>query len=413
VRPARATHHCQTRRCGLRIAPAQKRISPARRPPFHAGDGDTLHRRRVRLRVVAWSGAPGLRDNDPFPLWPFRHAIVLPQLAVASGEPRQRALPARVALRPPCAIAAHPRSGTPVMFETSPSLDCGGRRLLLDRPRVMGIVNVTPDSFSDGGAHATLEAAVAHGLRLAEEGADLLDIGGESTRPGAAPVPVEEELRRVVPVIERLAAQTTLPLSVDTFKPEVMRAAVAAGAGMINDVQALRQPGALDAAAQLRVPVVLMHMPADAYAAGSAPGYDDVVGEVHRFLAERIFAAEMAGIDKRRLLVDPGFGFGKSTADNLQLLAQLERFVELGVPVLAGLSRKRSIGELTGREVPEQRVAGSVAAHLLAAQRGAALLRVHDVAATVDALKVWQALMAVPLPRSGATANAIRWPDED
>jgi len=299
------------------------------------------------------------------------------------------------------------------MFETSPSLDCGGRRLLLDRPRVMGIVNVTPDSFSDGGAHATLEAAVAHGLRLVEEGADLLDIGGESTRPGATPVPLEEELRRVIPVIERLAAQTAVPLSVDTFKPEVMRAAVAAGAGMINDIQALRRPGALDAAAELRVPVVLMHMPDDAYAAGSAPHYDDVVGEVHRFLAERIFAAEMAGIDKRRLLVDPGFGFGKGTADNLQLLAQLSRLVELGVPVLAGLSRKRSIGELTGRTAPEQRVAGSVAAHLLAAQRGALLLRVHDVAATVDALKVWQALAAVPLPRSGAAPAALRWPDED
>ncbi|MFC6842053.1 dihydropteroate synthase [Xanthomonas theicola] len=299
------------------------------------------------------------------------------------------------------------------MFETSPSLDCNGRRLLLDRPRVMGIVNVTPDSFSDGGAHATVEAAVAHGLRLAEEGADLLDIGGESTRPGATPVPVEEELRRVVPVIERLAAQTALPLSVDTFKPEVMRAAVAAGAGMINDIQALRRPGALDAAAELRVPVVLMHMPDDSYAAGSTPHYDDVVGTVHRFLAERIFAAEMAGIDKRRLLVDPGFGFGKGTADNLKLLAQLSRLAELGVPVLAGLSRKRSIGALTGRTAPAQRVAGSVAAHLLAAQRGALLLRVHDVAATVDALTVWQALAAVPLPRSGAAPAAIRWPDED
>ncbi|WP_254458202.1 dihydropteroate synthase [Xanthomonas sacchari] len=301
------------------------------------------------------------------------------------------------------------------MFDTSPSLQCGARRLSLDRPQVMGIVNVTPDSFSDGGAHASVEAAVAHGLRLAEEGADLLDIGGESTRPGATPVSVEEELRRVIPVIERLAAQTALPLSVDTFKPEVMRAAVAAGAGMINDVQALRQPGALDAAAELGVPVVLMHMPGDPYAAGSAPGYDDVVGEVHRFLAERIFAAEMAGIDKRRILVDPGFGFGKSTADNLQLLAQLGRLVGLGVPVLAGLSRKRSIGELTGRQAPEQRVAGSVAAHLLAAQRGAALLRVHDVAATVDALKVWQALQAVPVPRAAnaSAAATIRWPDED
>ncbi|MBN6152216.1 dihydropteroate synthase [Xanthomonas sp. AmX2] len=299
------------------------------------------------------------------------------------------------------------------MFDTSPVLDCGGRRLTLDRPQVMGIVNVTPDSFSDGGAHATVEAAVAHGLQLAAEGADLLDIGGESTRPGAAPVPVEEELRRVLPVIERLAAQTSLPLSIDTFKPEVMRAAVAAGAGMINDIQALRHPGALDAAAGLQVPVVLMHMPGDAYAAGEAAHYDDVVGSVHRFLAERLFAAEMAGIDKRRLLIDPGFGFGKGTADNLLLLAQLARFTELGVPVLAGLSRKRSIGELTGRDMPSERVAGSVAAHLLAAQRGALLLRVHDVAATVDALKVWQAVNAVPVPRAASAAPAIRWPDED
>ncbi|WP_045738133.1 dihydropteroate synthase [Xanthomonas sp. MUS 060] len=300
------------------------------------------------------------------------------------------------------------------MFDTSPRLDCAGRILVLDRPRIMGIVNVTPDSFSDGGAHATVEAAVAHGLRLAEEGADLLDIGGESTRPGATPVPVEEELRRVIPVIQRLAAQTSLPLSVDTFKPEVMRAAVAAGAGMINDVQALRAPGALDAAADLRVPVILMHMPGDAYAAGNAPHYDDVVAEVHRFLVERIFAAEMAGIEKRCLLIDPGFGFGKSTADNVQLLAHLPRLCELGVPVLAGLSRKRSIGELTGRAAPEQRVAGSVAAHLLAAQRGALLLRVHDVAATVDALTVWQAVHAVPSPRvATGTATPIRWPDED
>ena len=299
------------------------------------------------------------------------------------------------------------------MFETSPSLDCGGRRLLLDRPRVMGIVNVTPDSFSDGGAHATVEAAVAHGLRLAEEGADLLDIGGESTRPGATPVPVEEELRRVIPVIERLAAQTGLPLSVDTFKPEVMRAAVAAGAGMINDIQALRQPGALDAAAQLQVPVVLMHMPEDAYASGSAPHYDDVVGEVHRFLAERIFAAEMAGISKKNLVIDPGFGFGKNTQHNLALLAQFERFVELGVPVLAGLSRKRTIGELTGREHMADRVSGSVAAHLIAAQRGAMILRVHDVAATVDALKVWNAVAAVPLPRAKPATPTIRWPDDD
>ena len=300
-----------------------------------------------------------------------------------------------------------------MMFDTVPQLDCAGRILRLDRPQVMGIVNVTPDSFSDGGAHDTTDAAVAHALRLVEEGADVLDIGGESTRPGAAEVEVEEELRRVVPVIERLAAQVAVPISIDTSKPEVMRAAVQAGAGMINDVYGLRREGALDAAAALGVPVVLMHMQGEPRSMQAAPQYDDVVGEVHRFLAERIFAAEMAGIAKQRIVVDPGFGFGKDTAHNLQLLAQFERFVELGVPVLAGLSRKRSIGELTGRDVPADRVAGSVAAHLIAAQRGAAIVRVHDVAATVDALKVWNAVAAVPTPRKTAATPAIRWPDDD
>ncbi|MGS1079962.1 dihydropteroate synthase [Pseudoxanthomonas beigongshangi] len=299
------------------------------------------------------------------------------------------------------------------MFDTTPQLDCAGRILKLDRPQVMGIVNVTPDSFSDGGAHDTLEAAVAHGLKLAEEGADILDIGGESTRPGAADVSVEEELRRVVPVIERLAKETALPISIDTFKPEVMRAAVQAGAGMINDIYGLRREGALDAAAALGVPIVLMHMQGEPRTMQEAPDYDDVVGDVHRFLAERIFAAEMAGIAKKNLIVDPGFGFGKNTAHNLALLAQLERFVELGVPVLAGLSRKRSLGELTGRDVASERVAASVAAHLIAAQRGAAIVRVHDVAATVDALKVWNAVAAVPQPRAKSAAPTIRWPDED
>jgi len=298
------------------------------------------------------------------------------------------------------------------VFDTTPQLDCAGRILKLDRPRVMGIVNVTPDSFSDGGHHFDVDSAVAHGLRLAEEGADILDVGGESTRPGAEEVPVEEELRRVVPVIERLARETGLPVSVDTSKPEVMRAAVAAGAGMINDVHALRREGALDAAAELGVPVVLMHMLGEPRTMQDDPRYDDVVGEVHRFLAERIFAAEMAGIPRRRIVVDPGFGFGKTTGHNLALLAQLDRFVELGVPVLAGLSRKRTIGELTGRADPLQRVHGSVAAHLIAVQRGARLVRVHDVAATVDALKVWNAVDAVPLPRASRAEPAIRWPDD-
>lgn len=300
------------------------------------------------------------------------------------------------------------------MFDTIPQLDCAGRILKLDRPRVLGIVNVTPDSFSDGGEHDTLEAAVAHGLKLAEEGADALDIGGESTRPGAQDVSADEEIRRVIPVIERLVKETSLPVSIDTSKPEVMRAAIAAGAGMINDVYALRREGALEAAAELGVPVVLMHMQGEPRSMQDAPQYDDVVGEVHRFLAERIFAAEMAGIARKNLIVDPGFGFGKNREHNLLLLAQLERFTELGVPVLAGLSRKRTIGELTGRENPHGRVHGSVAAALIATQRGAKLLRVHDVAATVDALKVWNAVAAVPMPRkTAASAPAIRWPDDD
>ncbi|UZW59330.1 dihydropteroate synthase [Lysobacter enzymogenes] len=299
------------------------------------------------------------------------------------------------------------------MFDLSPTLDCNGRVLKLDRPRVMGIVNVTPDSFSDGGAHDTLEAAVAHGLTLAAEGADLLDVGGESTRPGAAEVPVEEELRRTIPVIERLARETAVPISIDTSKPEVMRAAVAAGAGLINDVYGLRREGALDAAAALGVPVVLMHMQGEPRSMQHEPRYEDVVAEVHRFLAERIFAAEMAGIAKKRIVVDPGFGFGKTLQHNLTLLAQLERFGELGVPVLVGLSRKRSIGELTGREAAGERVHGSVAAHLIAAQRGARLLRVHDVAATVDALKVWDAVAAQAQPRRASAPAMPTWPDED
>jgi dihydropteroate synthase len=298
------------------------------------------------------------------------------------------------------------------MFDTTPQLDCAGRVLILDRARVLGIVNVTPDSFSDGGQHPTVEAAVAHGLRLAEEGADALDIGGESTRPGAEGVSLEEELARVVPVIEQLAAQTALPISIDTSKPEVMRAAVEAGAGMINDVYALRREGALDMAATLGVPVVLMHMLGEPRSMQDTPEYDDVVGDVHRFLAERIFACEMAGIPKKRIVVDPGFGFGKTRVHNLQLLAQLGQFAEFGVPVLAGLSRKKTIGDLTGRDDPRDRIHGSVAAALIAAQRGARLLRVHDVAATVDALKVWNAVDAVVMPRGKPAAPGIQWPDD-
>jgi dihydropteroate synthase len=301
------------------------------------------------------------------------------------------------------------------MFDIAPRLDCAGRVLVLDRPRVMGIVNVTPDSFSDGGLHADADTAVAHALRLVEEGADILDVGGESTRPGADEVPLAEELRRVVPVIERLARETQVPISIDTSKPEVMRAAFAAGAGMINDVYGLRREGALEAAASLGVPVVLMHMLGEPRSMQASPQYDDVVADVHRFLAERMFAAEMAGIDRKRLVIDPGFGFGKTREHNLALLANLDAFADLGVPLLAGLSRKRSIGELTGREAPADRVHGSVAAHLLAVDRGARIVRVHDVAATVDALAVWRAVDAQPRRRkaTGAASPTLRWPDED
>ena len=298
------------------------------------------------------------------------------------------------------------------MFATV--LDCAGRKLVLDRPRVAGILNVTPDSFSDGGLYADTGAAVAHGLALAEQGADLLDVGGESTRPGAAPVPLEEELRRVIPVIEQLAARCALPIAVDTSKPEVMRAAVAAGAGMINDVYALRREGALDAAAALGVPVCLMHMQGEPGGMQDDPQYDDVVGEVHRFLADRLFACELAGIDRRKVLVDPGFGFGKNLEHNLALLRALERFADLGAGVYAGLSRKAMIGTLTGRKPPAERAAGSAAAALIAVQRGARLVRVHDVAATVDALAVWQGVHAGDeAPRRDPMPATPRWPDDD
>jgi dihydropteroate synthase len=292
-------------------------------------------------------------------------------------------------------------------------LDCNGRPLTLDQPRVVGIINVTPDSFSDGGQLADLESAVAHGVRLAEEGADMLDVGGESTRPGSADVSVEEELRRVLPVIEQLIARTALPIAVDTSKPEVMRAAVAAGAGMINDVYALRREGAMDAAADLRVPICLMHMQGEPRSMQDAPYYDDVVGEVHRFLTDRLFACELAGIDRRKVMVDPGFGFGKDLEHNLTLLRRLERFADLGSGVYAGLSRKSMIGTLTGRKDPAERAAGSVAAALIAVQRGARIVRVHDVAATVDAVKVWHAVQSGDKPERRDTPQAPRWPDDE
>jgi dihydropteroate synthase len=274
------------------------------------------------------------------------------------------------------------------VFDLTRTLDCAGRALALDRPRIAGIINVTPDSFSDGGLFIDPAKAVEHGLKLVEEGADFLDIGGESTRPGAQEVSAEEEIARVVPVIAALSKQTSVPIAIDTSKPLVMRAAAAAGAGMINDVYALRREGALDAAAELKLPVCLMHMQGEPRTMQQNPQYGDVVSEVRRFLAERIFACEMSGIDKKRIVVDPGFGFGKTLEHNLALLRALDQFAALGVPLMAGLSRKGMIGELTGRPT-DDRIEGSVAAALIAVQKGAILVRVHDVAATRDALAVW------------------------
>lgn len=260
------------------------------------------------------------------------------------------------------------------------------------RPLVMGVVNVTPDSFSDGGRYLAPDRALQHAVSLVEEGADLLDVGGESTRPGAEPVSEAEELDRVLPVIERIRAEIHVPVSIDTTKPAVMRAAVEAGAAMVNDVNGLRAEGAIEAVSDLAVPVCIMHMLGEPRTMQKNPTYEDVVDDIRRFLVERVEACEAAGIDRDRIVLDPGFGFGKTLAHNLQLLAHLDRIGELGYPVLAGMSRKSMLGQITGRKEPADRVAASVAAHLLAAERGAAVLRVHDVAETVDALKVLRAV---------------------
>jgi dihydropteroate synthase len=269
-------------------------------------------------------------------------------------------------------------------------LQCGAFKLSLERPLVMGVVNVTPDSFSDGGLHASTEEAVAHARRLAAEGADILDIGGESTRPGAQAVGLDEERRRVLPVLEALA-RCGVPLSVDTRKPELMTEAIAAGVAMVNDVTALRAPAALAAVARSKVAVCLMHMQGEPGTMQENPTYRDVVHEVRDFLAQRVAAVERAGVTRDRIVADPGFGFGKTVEHNLALLRALGEFRSLGVALMAGLSRKAMLGKLTGRE-PRERVHGSVAAALIAVQNGAQIVRVHDVAATRDALAVWQAI---------------------
>ncbi|MDN3518836.1 dihydropteroate synthase [Aquisalimonas lutea] len=274
-----------------------------------------------------------------------------------------------------------------------PVLDCGGRRVVLDRPRIMGIVNITPDSFSDGGAFLSADDALAQARRLVAEGADIVDLGGESTRPGAEAVPLDEELRRVLPVLRRLHAELDVPVSVDTAKPEVMAAAAEAGAGMINDVRALREDGALEAAAATGLPVCLMHMQGEPRTMQSNPAYDDVVAEVRSFLAARVDACLRAGIPRERLVVDPGFGFGKNLSHNYRLLGELGALRDLELPLLVGMSRKSMLGKLVDRPAHE-RVPASVAAAVLAAWQGAAIIRVHDVAATVDAMAVVTAARA-------------------
>jgi dihydropteroate synthase len=254
----------------------------------------------------------------------------------------------------------------------------------------MGVVNVTPDSFSDGGRFEEAEAALAHAHRLMEEGADILDVGGESTRPGAAPVPVEEELRRVLPVVRQLR---DVPVSIDTRRPEVMRAALDMGASMINDVEALAAPGATDAVAGSGCAVCLMHKKGDPATMQRDPHYDDVVVEVLTFLETRMKAAVEAGIARDRIILDPGFGFGKTLQHNMELLRNLSKLTALGQPVLAGWSRKSSLGKITGRPV-EERLPASLAMALLSLQRGATILRVHDVKETRDVVEVWRTFKA-------------------
>jgi dihydropteroate synthase len=271
-------------------------------------------------------------------------------------------------------------------------LDCAGRVVTLDQPRIMGILNVTPDSFSDGGQWFGKAEAIQHALSMQDAGADMIDIGGESTRPGADAVGLQQELDRVIPVIEAIAPQLSVPVSIDTSKPGVMYEAVKAGAGMINDVCALRQDGAVQMASKLAVPVCLMHMLGDPRVMQKNPVYDEVGGDIRRFLLERAEHCENEGVLAQNIVLDPGFGFGKTLQQNIDLFQSLPELAASAYPVLVGVSRKAMIGQLTGREM-QDRVPGSVIAAVLAAQMGAAIVRVHDVAQTRDALKVATALL--------------------
>ncbi len=270
------------------------------------------------------------------------------------------------------------------------NFQCGNHLLVLDRPHIMGIVNVTPDSFSDGGRYASVDLAVAHAMQLVAEGADILDIGGESTRPGAEPVSLDEELARVIPVISALTQAVSVPISIDTYKPEVMRLAIEAGAAMVNDVQALRMPGALDVLANSTAGVCLMHMQGTPQTMQRSPHYDDVLTDVRDFLSERLQTLQAHGIAIERIALDPGFGFGKTRAHNISLLKNLQQLCDLGAPLLVGLSRKSILAAIAGDD--SQRLPASLAAAVISAMKGAKILRVHDVKATAEALKVYSAI---------------------
>ncbi len=272
----------------------------------------------------------------------------------------------------------------------SPHFQCGRFQLSLARPLVMGVLNVTPDSFSDGGRFIRVNLALAHAQQMIEEGADLIDVGGESTRPGATPVSLEEELARVLPVIEALR-ELNVPLSIDTYKPEMMRAALDAGADMINDIWGFRRPQALEAVAHSTCGLCVMHMHGEPETMQRTPIENDVIAEVSEFLQQRMEALQAAGISKERISLDPGCGFGKTVEQNYALLAHLDKLVPSDMPLLVGMSRKSMLGAVTGRPA-EQRMAASIAAAVCAVERGAHIVRVHDVGPTVDALKVWQAV---------------------
>ncbi|MGC1507113.1 dihydropteroate synthase [Ketobacter sp.] len=279
-------------------------------------------------------------------------------------------------------------------MSVSDQLQCGLRSLDLRHPHVMGVLNVTPDSFSDGGLFNSRDSAIAHAVKMVAEGASIIDVGGESTRPGAAPVSEQEELDRVLPVVEALAKEVDAVISLDTSSPQVITEASRAGAGLINDVRALSRPGALSAAKDSGLPVCLMHMQGQPQSMQVAPKYDSVVAEVCCYLVDRVSVCERGGMERDRIIIDPGFGFGKSVQHNLLLLKHLAQLGQLGLPILVGLSRKSLIGTLLGRPV-EERLFGSLAAALIAVQNGARIVRVHDVAATVDVLKIASAVAEV------------------